>query len=124
MNLIISILSSFSIIGAGFGYIIGRSTFEAIDSIIQNIILPVFNQVFSKNIFKSTIQIGKIKFKIGPVIDSLLNFTLVVSFILFTTRYIFKDLVEAVIKHQDQHAKKTADLLQDMSTWNLPLRRN
>ncbi len=121
MKLIIAILSSFGIIGSGFGYTIGRSTFEVIDSFMKNIMLPIINHLFGKNISKSTIEIGKIKFKIGPVIDSLINFILVLSFIIFILRYVFKDLVEAVIQHQDQYTKKTSDLLQDMSTWKLPL---
>ena len=122
MELLLSILSDLGVFGPAIGYTLGMALFEVINNFMKSIISPILDYFIGNNISTYIVNIGNFKFKIGLLIESLINFFLIFGVILFTLRVILKDIVKAVIKKKSENERKTANLLEQIVTWRLPLK--
>jgi large-conductance mechanosensitive channel len=118
---IITILASFGIIGSAIGYTVGIATYNIVNTFMITIGIPLLSKLISRNITKYVITISGVKLHIGTMINSLINFILILLFIIFGLKIIFKNVVSQIITEQTSQNNKIIKLLEQIVNWTIPL---
>lgn len=84
-------IKSQSILGVAIGIVIGQAFAKLITSIIEGLVMPVMELFVPNTQWENiTLGAGRLHFKIGMVIASLLSFFVVSLVVFFVIRFIVK----------------------------------
>ena len=89
----ISFLNKRNIINTGIGIVVGTQVRTITDVIVRNLINPIVNKSLPKNIEleKVEVELIGIKFKIGEIINKLLEF-FIIMFLIYQVYRIHKEI--------------------------------
>jgi large-conductance mechanosensitive channel len=89
----INFLNKKNIINTGIGIVVGTQVRTITDVIVRNLINPIVNKSLPKNIEleKVEVELFKIKFKIGEIINKLLEF-FIIMFLMYQVYRIHKEI--------------------------------
>lgn len=121
MPSLISILSTFEIIGAATAYTLGLFSYEWVNSFMNTFIEPLVSKIFKKDINNISINLFKTKFKIGNFLLATIDLFFVFLFILFMLRFILKDTVKKIINDKNENDEKMIKFLEDITKWKIPI---
>lgn len=119
MPTIISILSTFEIIGAATAYTLGLISYNWINVFMNTFIKPFLSKYFDKDISKLSISIFDTSLKIGPMLLVSIDFILVLFFILFLLKFVLGDIVQKIIDDKDEHEERLIRYLENNKKYNL-----
>lgn len=101
----IDVLSSFDLISVLLGFIIASASYQTIDSLSYNIIVPLLSWVFGENIHKCFISSKYGDFNVGKFLISLTNLIIVIILLIIGTKYVFMPILKVVKQKNDEHDK-------------------
>lgn len=88
---LLDFLKEYSVLGLAIGLIIGQSSKELVDSIVNGIFMPFVQLIISKDKFDSLNIIFKgVTFDFGKVIGTLLTFLIIMFLLYFIVKKIIK----------------------------------
>lgn len=97
-----SIIANFKIIESAFGYTLGLTSYNLIQSFFKSILVPLLDTFFDRDLSAIKIMFGSTELLIGNFIESCIDFLLVLGFILFILRVLLIDVVDDIIERQQQ----------------------
>jgi len=121
MPSIISILSTFQIIGATTAYTLGLVFYNWVTIFMNTFITPLLSKILNKNINDISINIFNIKFKIGNFLIASIDLILVMLFILFILKIVLNNVVEKIIENKNEHNNKMINFMEDITKWRIPI---
>jgi len=90
-NEFMEFLREYSILGIAMGLVIGGAVTTLVQSIVNGLITPLIQLIVPAGLLKDLVYtVGTVEFKIGPVIDALLNFIIVALLFFIFVKVIFK----------------------------------
>jgi len=86
-------IKEYAIVGMAIAFIMGGATKEIVNSLVNNIIMPLINPLLSTTNGWETavLNIGPIVLKWGPFLESLLNFLILALVVFFIAKKILKE---------------------------------
>ena len=97
-----SIIANFKIIENAFGYTLGLTSYNLIQSFFKSILVPLLDTFFDRDLSAIKITFGSTELLIGKFIESFIDFIIVLGFILFILRVLLYDVVDDIIQRQKQ----------------------
>lgn len=119
MPSLISLLSSFEIIGAATAYTLGLVSYTWITIFMTTFIQPLLSKFLKKDVGDIVINIFNTKFKVGNFIVATIDFALVILFILFVLKVVLKNVVQKIINDKNEHEDKIVKFLEDITKWKI-----
>jgi len=85
-------LKEFSVIGIAIGLVIGNAVTALVQNIVSGIITPLIQLIIPSGVLKDlNYEVNGVKFAIGPVINSLINFAVVALFMFLLAKVVFRN---------------------------------
>lgn len=97
-----SIIANFKIIENAFGYTLGLTSYNLIQSFFKSILVPLLDTFFDRDLSAVKMTFGSTELLIGKFIESFIDFIIVLGFILFILRVLLYDVVDDIIQRQKQ----------------------
>ncbi|MFA7601098.1 MAG: MscL family protein [Patescibacteria group bacterium] len=89
---LLDFLKEYSVIGLAIGVIIGQTSKDLVDSLVEGFFMPIVELLVSKEKFESLVFILKgVSFDIGSILSSLITFLIIMTFLYFIVKKIIKN---------------------------------
>lgn len=88
---LIEFLKEYSVLGLAIGLIIGQSSKELVDSIVNGLFMPLIQLLVSKNGFENlSFAVRGVTFQLGTVVSSFITFLVVMALLYVVVKKIMK----------------------------------
>lgn len=126
---LISIFSSFNIIGSAIGISIGTASNQVVKSFTDGIIMPLLSLFIKTGDMENVVfHIGKAKLHVGELLSNLIYFIMVFFVIVFVLKYVMGGVINKIIEskvkvHKDNLETNTevSQYLKAIKDFNVPL---
>ena len=126
---LVTIFSTFNIIGSAIGISIGTASNEVIKTLTDGVVMPLLS-IFVKrgDLEKYVLRIGKIEFRLGELLGNFIYFLLVVLTIVVILKYVLGGMINRVIeakiaiqKENLDYNRKTSMHINAIRNFNVPI---
>lgn len=131
MNLpdLVTIFSTFNIIGSAIGISIGTASNEVIKTLTDGVVMPLLS-IFVKrgDLEKYVLRVGKIELRLGELLGNFIYLLLVVITIIVILKYVLGGMINRVIeakvaiqKENLDYNRKTSMHINAIRNFNVPI---
>jgi large-conductance mechanosensitive channel len=126
---LVTIFSSFNIIGSAIGISIGSASNEVIKSLTDGILMPLISTFFKKGLLENyVVNVRGSKIKIGAFLSNIIYFLLVLLVIIIVLKYVLGNMIKNIVdakssalRENIKHTKNIELHLDKIRKFNVPL---